>query len=33
MDWTGIWIGLGGVILLGIAVGILSVEIEKRWRR
>ena len=33
MNWTGIWIGLAAVILLGIAAGIVSVEIEQRWRR
>jgi hypothetical protein len=33
LDWTAIWIGLGVVILLGIAAGILGVEIQKRWRR
>ena len=27
------WIGLAVIILLGIATGILSVEIQKRWRR
>ena len=31
--WTSIWIWLAVIILLGIAIGILSVEIEKRWRR
>jgi hypothetical protein len=31
--WTSILIGLAVIILLGIATGNLSVEIEKRWRR
>ena len=31
--WTSIWIGLAVIILLGIAAGIFSFEIEKRWRR